>query len=192
MLSVCESGVFRACSFGSEQRKWGRPPSLCSWRLPGWSPHLGPLGSLPPPPPPHAQADRRTADTGCWLPQAAVSWRQPCSGAGLAGHSPRADPGPGGDSGSSPRPPLLSLPQDAGEIQRGSGYSVQKGGNHAFITSTPPPAGPPPGSSVLPASAPPSPPRPRPPREQADGLRPLWPVSWLAVEGGPGCQHRGP
>ena len=57
------------------------------------------------------------ADTGCWLPQAAVSWCQPCSGAGLASHTRRTDPGPGGDSHSGPQPPLLSLPQDPGEIQ---------------------------------------------------------------------------
>lgn len=37
----------------------------------------------------------------------------------------------------------------------GSGYSVQKGGNHAFITSTPPPAGPRPprlGPALLPGN----------------------------------------
>ena len=46
MLSACEAGLFRACSFGPEQGKWGRPPGLRSWRLPGWFPHLGPLGSF--------------------------------------------------------------------------------------------------------------------------------------------------
>lgn len=142
MLSVCEAGIFRACSFGPEQGKWGRPPGLRSWRLPGWFPHLGPLGSFPP----YKRTGGR-ADIGCWLPQAAVSWCQPCSGAGLASHTPRMDPGPGGDSHSGPQPPLLSLPQDPGEIQSlahsvvrwevGTQFRKEETMPHAFA---PPPA----------------------------------------------------
>lgn len=116
-----------------------------------------------------------------------MSWCQPCSGAGLASHTPRMDPGPGGDSHTGLQPPLLSLPQDPGEIQSlahsvvrwevGTQFRKEETMSHAFA----PPlrlglhlAGPVlNASSVLkggpqgPSEAPPSPPRPRPsPRDR--------------------------
>ena len=144
MLSACEAGLFRACFFGPEQGKWGRPPGLRSWRLPGWFPHLGPLGSFRL----HSRHRLLAASGSCELVPTLLRGRSgqlhPADGPAL-GH--RGDP-------------------EHGTLcdQMGSGCSVQKGGNHAFMPS---PLATPPGwastwqSQFLRATR--GPPRPRPP-----------------------------
>lgn len=144
MLSAYEAGIFRACAFGPDQGKWGRPPSLCSWRLPGWFPHLGPLGSFRL----HSRHRLLAASGSCELVRAL-----------LRGGSGRPHPADGPAPGHRGDPAHGTLCD-----QMGSGRSVQTGGTMPSCPRPWPsvPAGPPPGRASS-SWQPPGPSRPRPP-----------------------------